>query len=183
MRRTFECFVGCLVLSLVAVPIAAAQSQQPPKPGPEHQRLAYYVGKWSTEGKMEPSPMGPGGTMTSIDTCEWFEGRFAVVCHYEGKTPIGPSKGLGILSYNADEKVYTYYGTDSSGMTMTTIPRGTVQGDTWTYMDESMMGGQKMKTRVTIKELSANAYTFKMEMQGPDGKWAPMMESKSTKVK
>jgi hypothetical protein len=182
MRRTFEWLSACLVLSTVAVPMAAAQPAMP-KPGPEHQRLAYYVGKWSTEGKMEPSPMGPGGKMTSIDTCEWFEGRFAVVCHYDGKTPMGPSKGLGILSYNADEKVYTYYGTDSSGMTMTTIPRGTVQGDTWTYMDESMMGGQKMKTRVTIKELSPNAYTFKMEMQGPDGKWMPMMESKSTKAK
>jgi hypothetical protein len=58
-----------------------------------------------------------------------------------------------------------------------------VQGDTWTYTDETMMGGQKVKTRVIIKELSANAYTFKMEMQGPDGKWAPMMESKSTKMK
>ena len=45
------------------------------------------------------------------------------------------------------------------------------------------MGGKKMKTRVIIKELSPTAYTFTMEMQGPDGKWAPMMESKSTKSK
>ena len=39
-----------------------------------------------------------------------------------------------------------------------------------------------MKTQVTIKELSPTAYTFKMEIQGPDGKWIPMMESKNTKV-
>jgi hypothetical protein len=44
-----------------------------------------------------------------------------------------------------------------------------------------MMGGQKVKSRVTIKELSPTAYTFKMEIQGPDGKWAPMMEAKATK--
>jgi hypothetical protein len=182
MRRTFEWFNAWLVLSVVAVPIAVAQPA-PPKPGPEHQRLGYYVGKWITEGKMESGPMGPGGKTTSTDTCEWFEGRYAVVCHYDGKSPMGSSKGLGILSYSPEEKIYTYYGTDSTGMTMSTVPRGTVQGDTWTYTDETMMGGQKVKTRVIIKELSANAYTFKMEMQGPDGKWAPMMESKSTKMK
>ena len=183
MRRTFECGVACL-LSVVVVSIAAAQpAPAPPKPGPEHQKLAYYVGKWSAEGKMEPGPMGPGGKITSVDTCEWFEGRFSVVCRSEGKSPMGAMKGLGILGYSAEEKIYTYYGTDSTGMTMTTIPRGTVQGDTCTYNDESVMGGKKVKSRVTIKELSPSAYTFKMEMQGPDGKWAPMMESKVTKMK
>ena len=45
-----------------------------------------------------------------------------------------------------------------------------------------MMGGAKVKSRVIIKELSPTSYTFKMEMQGPDGKWMPMMESKNTKV-
>jgi hypothetical protein len=29
-----------------------------------------------------------------------------------------------------------------------------VQGDTWTCTDKGMMGGKKVKTRVTIKELS-----------------------------
>jgi hypothetical protein len=96
---------------------------------------------------------------------------------------MGASKGLGIIGYSAEEKVYTYYGTDSTGMTMTSVSRGMVQGDTWTYTDESTMGGQKMKSRITIKELSPTAYTFKMEMQGPDGKWAPVVESKSTKMK
>jgi hypothetical protein len=44
------------------------------------------------------------------------------------------------------------------------------------------MGGKKMKSRVTIKEVSPTSYTFKMEMQGPDGKWTPAMETKQTKV-
>ena len=68
-------------------------------------------------------------------------------------------------------------------MTMASVPKGTIQGDTWTYNDESTMGGKQVKTRVTIKELSPTSYSFKMEMQGSDGKWAPMMESTNTKVK
>lgn len=182
MPGLYVSLAGCV--AVVGLSVSAwAQAPQPSKPGPEHQRLGYFVGQWKVEGEVKPSPMGPGGPITSNDTCEWFEGGFAVVCRSEGKTPMGPSKSIGILSYSGDEKVYTYYGVDNMGMIMTSIPRGTVQGDTWTYTDESLMGGQKMKVRVTIKELSPTAHTFTMEMGGPDGKWVPMMESKSTKVK
>ncbi len=52
-------------------------------------------------------------------------------------------------------------------MTMATVPKGTVQGKTWSYTDESMMGGKKVKSRVTINEVSPTEYTFKMEIFGP----------------
>ena len=131
---------------------------------------------------MKPGPMGPGGKFTASDNCEWFEGRYSVICHSEGAMPAGPSKSIGILGYSVEDKVYTYYGVDNSSMTMASVPRGTLEGDTWTYNDQGTMGGQKYKSRVTIKEFSPTKYTFKMEMQGPDGKWAPMMESTNTKV-
>jgi len=173
-----------LALAFLAFAGAAfAQPAQVEKPMPEHERLGYFVGNWTTEGEAKPSPMGPGGKVSSTDRCEWFEGRFAVVCHSTGKTPTGPSTSIGIMAYSPEEKTYTYYGIDNSSMVMTTVPRGRVQDGTWTYTDESMMGGQKMKMRVTITEVSATAYTFRMEMQGPDGKWAPMVEARSTKTK
>ncbi len=81
--------------------------------------------------------------MTSSDTCEWFEGRFSVICRYEGSGPMGPSKGLGILGYSTEEKVYTYYAVDNTNMGMASVPKGTVQGDTWTYTDEATFGGEQ----------------------------------------
>lgn len=181
MERRTKWVVLCV--GLLGVSVASAQEPAAPRPGPEHQRLGYFVGNWSTEGEMKPSEMGPGGKMTSTETCEWFEGKFSVVCHGQGQSPWGPGKSIGIMSYSPEAKAYTYYGVDNTGMTMASVPRGTVKGDTWTYDDESMMGGKKVKTRVTIKELSPTAYTFKMETQGADGKWAPLMESKATKTK
>jgi hypothetical protein len=169
-------------MSTASMQFAAAQAPAAPKPGPEHARLAYFVGKWTAEGEVKPGPMGPGGKFTTSDNCEWFEGRFSVICHSEGRMPMGPSKSIGILGYSDEEKVYTYYGVDNSNMTMASVPRGTVRGNTWTYTDEGMMGGKTVKSRVTIKELSPTEYTFRMEMQGPDGKWAPIMESKNRKV-
>jgi len=178
MKKTLFALLGVVSVTVAA----AAQAPKAPTPGPEHKRLGFFVGKWNTVGEIKDSPMGPGGKVTSTDSCAWFEGGFSVVCHYEGKSPMGPSKSIGVMGYSTEEKVYTYFGVDNTAMSMTSIPRGTVQGDTWTYTDESLMGGQKVKSRVTLKELSPTSFSFKMEIQGPDGKWAPMMESKSTKA-
>lgn len=183
MKSRIEWLTVCAAVSFFGVQFASAGDAKAPQPGPEHKRLGYFVGNWTTEGEMKPSEMGPGGKFTGADKCTWFEGGFAVVCQSEGTGPMGPSKSLGILGYSTEEKVYTYAGVDSSGMTMTSVPKGKVQGDTWVYNDEGMMGGKMVKSRVTIRELSPTAYTFKMEFQGPDGKWAPAMESKSTKTK
>jgi hypothetical protein len=182
MKRPLNLLAAFALVSTASLQFAAAQAPQAPKPSPEHERLGYFVGKWTNEGEVKPGPMGPGGKMRSSDTCEWFEGRFSVICRYEGTGPMGPSKGIGILGYNTEEKVYTYYGVDNSNMTMASVPKGTLRADTWTYTDQGTMGGKKYKSRVTIKELSPTEYTFRMEMQGPDGKWAPMVESKNTKV-
>ena len=182
MKRMLNMLAVHVVVSAASVQLAAAQAPQAPKPGPEQARLGYFVGKWTADGEMKPGPMGPGGKFTASDNCEWFEGRYSVICRSEGTMPAGPSKSIGILGYSAEDKVYTYYGVDNSSMTMASVPRGTLQGNTWTYNDEGTMGGQRYKSRVTIKELSPTKYTFKMEMQGPDGKWAPMMESTNTKV-
>jgi hypothetical protein len=45
-----------------------------------------------------------------------------------------------------------------------------------------MMGGQMVRTRVTMKELSPTAYAFRMEAEAADGTWTPLIESKATKI-
>jgi uncharacterized protein DUF1579 len=182
MKRPLNLLAASAVVSVAGLQALAAQAPQAPKPGPEHARLAYFVGKWTAEGEVKPGPMGPGGKMTTTDNCEWFEGQFSVICRSEGTTPTGPTKSIGILGYSPEEKVYTYYGVDNSSMTMASVPKGTLKGDTWTYTDAGTMGGKKYKSRVIIKEISPTSYSFKMDMQGPDGKWMPMMESRNTKV-
>jgi hypothetical protein len=181
MQNKIEWLAVCAAVALLGFQLASAEEPTAPKPGPETQRLKYFLGHWTTEGEIKASPMGPGGKFTQTSKCDWFEGGFTLVCNTEGKTPMGPSKGIDILGYSSEDKAYTYYGVDNSGMTMSTVPHGTVHGDTWTYNDESMMGGKKVKTRVIIKELPPSAYTFRMDMQGADGKWTTVVESKSTK--
>src|SRR5262249_28320854 len=72
----------------------------PPKPGPQHKKLAYFAGKWVSEGETKPGPFGPGGKFTFSENCEWFSSGFALVCHSEGKMPEGTVKGLSVLGYD-----------------------------------------------------------------------------------
>jgi hypothetical protein len=182
MQANLKAILALVLVSSAAAASAAAQTAPAQKPGPEHQRLGYFVGRWKAEGEIKPSPMGPGGKVTATDNCEWFEGRFTVICRSEGQGPSGPSKSIGILGYSVEDKAYTYYGVDNSSMIMSSVPMGTVSGKTWTYTDKTTMGGDTVKSRVTIEEESPTAYTFRMEIQAPDGKWIPMMQSRNTKV-
>ncbi|HEY6106384.1 MAG TPA: DUF1579 family protein, partial [Anaeromyxobacteraceae bacterium] len=95
-----------VTLSLILAPAARAEARKAPKPGPEHERLGYFVGKWKGEGTIAENPFMPTGKFSATDTCEWFEGKFAVVCKSQGKGPSGPTRGLGIMGYSAAEKVY-----------------------------------------------------------------------------
>lgn len=182
MHATLKAMLALAAVWSAGAPAALGQAEPAQKPLPEHQRLGYFVGRWRGEGEIKPGPMGPGGKITATDTCEWFEGRFSVICRSEGQGPTGPSKSLGILGYSVEEKVYTYYGVDNTSMIMSTVPKGTVSAKTWTYLDESRMDGQTIKSRVTLEEESPTAYTFRLEIQGPDGKWIPVIESRNTKV-
>ena len=55
MKRAF---LGVIATLFVLVGVGRAQAPQMPKPGPEHQRLAYLVGTWNSEMELKAGPMG-----------------------------------------------------------------------------------------------------------------------------
>jgi len=67
-----------LIAVLLVVALRAQVPEGPPKPGLEHDKLAYFVGKWTSEGEAKATSFGPGGKYTATETCEWFAGKFAV---------------------------------------------------------------------------------------------------------
>ena len=168
MRRLLGVLAASALLP-IGVQLAAAQAPSQAKPGPEYERLGYFVGKWTGEGEIKPGPMGPGGKFTSSDDCAWFEGHFSVVCHSESKMPMGA------------EQEHRHPGLQRGGKGLHLLRRGQHEHDhgqrpeghrPWKHVDvqrRRMMGGKKVKTRVTIKELSPNEYSFTMEAQGRTG--------------
>ena len=176
-RRVFAMAVCAFVL----FGLGFVQAQEMPKPTPEHQKLGYFVGEWTTEAQLMENPFAPAGKYAGSSRCDWFDGRFAVVCKGEGEGPTGPTKDLGIMTYNMEEQVYTYYGIENGPMAMLSIPRGKVDGSTWVYDDESMMMGQMVKSRYTIVQKGPSEYTFEWSMADDEGNYQVMMKGRSTK--
>ena len=181
MKALIHVLCTCVLAATAGAQSAAAQAPQTPKPGPEHERLGYFVGKWTGRGRDEAGSDGARRKDDDDRQLRVVRGTLQRDLPLGGQTPMGASKSIGILGYSPEEKVYTYYGVDNTNMTMASVPKGTVQGDTWTYNDEGMMGGQKMKTARHHQGALTEAYSFRMETQGPDGKWVTAMESKNTK--
>jgi len=171
-----------LALALIAaVALAVAQNapQQPPKPGPEVQKLGYFAGNWKLEGSMKASPMGPAGNFSGTEHNEWMDGRFFVLMHTTETSSMGSAKGLAVLGYDPKRQVYTYHAFNSMGMAEEAT--GTVEGETWTWTSESDMGGKNVKGRFTEKVVSPTSFSFKFEMQDDSGQWSTIAEGTATR--
>jgi hypothetical protein len=175
--------LSLLVLCAIVL-IAALRAQAPegpPKPGSEHEKLAYFVGKWASEGEAKATPFGPGGKYSAIETCEWFAGKFSVVCRTEGNMMGGQLKGLSVLSYDNYQKSYIYFETNNWGENV--YSHGVVDGDTWTWNNEAPMGGKTIHGRFTMKQTSPDAASYKFEMAAGSDPMTLVMEGKQTRQK
>jgi hypothetical protein len=173
--------LGLLALFAAASTALAQAPAGPPKPGPELKRLSYFEGKWITEGQQKENPFGPAGSFSSKDTCEWVLDGFFLKCTGEGKDPVGSMKGIGLMGYDAENKIYTYYGADNRGMGFG--GDGMLKGKVWTYTSSMKMKEKIINSRWINTEISPIEYTFKWEMADDKGNWMTLAEGKSTKAK
>ncbi len=168
-----------LVFLLAAV---LAQAQMPtPTPAPELKKLDYFVGTWSTDGDLKPGPMGSGGKVSGTAHDEWMEGNFFLVSHGSFSGVMGKGTEVAIMGFDPDQKMYTYTAFNSMGEHQNAT--GTIEGDSWTWLGDENMGGQKMKGRFTMKILSPTSYTYKFELSPDGSNWSTVMEGKGTKTK
>ena len=181
MNATYRLLaLACLLFAAPA--LSAQNAPQAPKPGPEHEKLAYFAGRWNTVGEMKSGPMGPGGKLTATNSCEWWPGGFYLVCRGEQQSPAGQMKSLGIMGYSNEKQRYTYYGIDNSGMGGDPA-FATVAGNKWTYEGESTMGGKPVKARYTIDVVSAEQYKWRYEMSVDGAPFMVLGEGTDTRVK
>jgi hypothetical protein len=174
--------VSTVVPPLLLIATVLAQAQMPtPTPAPELKKLDYFAGNWTMDGDFKPSPTGPGGKTTGTEHSEWMEGKFFLA----SRGTFGGAMGSGVeqtfMGYNADQKVYTYDAFNSMGQHE--YATGTVEGDTWTWLADENMGGQKMKGRFTMKILSPTVYSYKYELSPDGSNWSAVGEGKATKTK
>jgi Protein of unknown function (DUF1579) len=155
-------------------------------PRKEAERLAYFAGRWLHEGEMKSGAFGPGdsgGRFTYTETCQWFAGNFAIVGRSEGKTPEGLMNGLSVTTWDAGEKTYIYFETNSMGEIF--LSRGKVRGNRWTWHNASkrIINGKAVRTRLTLRQASPDSATYKFEMGARGKQMKVVMEGRQTRLK
>ena len=149
----------------------------PPRPGPEHKKLEYFVGKWTVESEIKANEYMPAGKSVGTETATLAPGGFYVESRAEGGQ-LPPR--FGFVAYDSHAKVYTSYYANSVGLVGTAT--GSVNGNTWTWMVEDKFAGNAIKGRTTVTVLSPTQYTFKYEMADEKGGYTTIVEAKATKV-
>ena len=172
--------VAAIVASALCVTVGLAQ--EPPKPGPEHQRLSPFVGTWTFEGELKPGIMGPGGKITGTDRITWMPGGFYLERRVDGKMAGAEMKALEIMGYDAAKKVYTFTYFDNMGSQGSGTL--TVAGDTWNATGNASMGGMAIRERCALTFGAGNTtLTVKCEASTDGTKWGPTIEGVAKKVK
>jgi hypothetical protein len=171
--------IGLISAICVFLAGSAFAQMEMPTPAPEVQKLDVFAGSWTLTGDLKPGPMGPGGTITENEKCEWMEGKFYLVCHTDFKGSMGGGSGLSILGYSTKDKMYTYREFNSWGEFEDS--RGSLVGNTWTWASDENFGGTPTKGRFTMKVTSPTAYEFAFEVSQDGTKWTTVMDGKATK--
>jgi hypothetical protein len=182
MNRLIIVCICSLALSISSfAPTATAQQ---PKPGPEVQRLAYYLGTWRGQGETKSGPFGPAGKLSSTMTCDWFAGGFHLVCRGEERGPTGKRTFLNILAYDEKAKAYTEYGISSLGESEYSTG-GSIVGNKRTFVKDldSDVEGKPTKLRYIEVQVSPTFYTYQAETSIDRGPWTVIAEGKVTKVR
>ena len=167
--------VAVILISGFTSLLLAQAPPAPPKPGPEHKKLEYFLGKWTVEGEIKANEFVRAGKTVSTETATLGPGGFYVESRNEGQS----GTRLAIIGYDSHAKVYTSYYASSAGLVGTAT--GTVDGNTWTWMVEDMWLGKAVKGRTTITMLSPTEHTIKYEIADGKGGYTTLVEGKATK--
>lgn len=93
----------------------------------------------------------------------------------------GEFHGLSVMSYDMMEKSYVYYETNNWGENV--YSHGSVDGDTWTWTNESQVNGKTVRGRFTLKRVSDDSATFSFDMAMGSDSLANIMQGKQTRQK
>jgi Protein of unknown function (DUF1579) len=164
-----------------SVIVAGAQSQA--TRGPEVKKLAVMVGRFTVEDELKAGAMGPNSPamkFSGTDDCRWTAGGFAVICEAALYRPGKKYSEASFVYYDPTSKTYRYHAVDSSGGIENKT--GTVNGDVWTWLGESVFAGKPYHTRYIMKFVSADSYEYTDESGESESSMKVFVSGKETRV-
>jgi hypothetical protein len=183
VKLTCVAVVLCLFVSALAI-AQSAQSSAPSgaAPAPSQQQLAmgYFGGYWKITGTTKISPSSPAAQFTAKATGEWIPGNYFLEIKYINHGPLGDVHTVRMMEYNSSEGVYTFNEYNSMGEHVVGI--GKIDGQKWVWQTTKKMNGIVTKGRYITTFVTADAYSYKSEIQNPGGGWVTITEGTATRT-
>jgi ketosteroid isomerase-like protein len=173
--------VRLIVVACFAGLSSGQQPAQPPKPGPELQKLQLWVGEWSYEGESQTTFLGPGEKFTGRMTGRSILNGFGLETVDNEHAPSGDTQTVEVDTYDPVTKSYPYITVSSDG----SFSQGsfTVSGSVATVEGSSMANGKRYKERDTDAVAPDGMSLTRSGEVSEDGKtWVPWFTLKATKV-
>jgi hypothetical protein len=143
------------------------------QPGPEHQRLEVFIGKWINEESTVASADAPSVKILTSDVYEWMPGGFFVLHTAYGRIGTMDVGGVEIIGYDAVNKTYRTHFFDSQGHISS--QELTASGDTWRW------SGERARCTAVFTD-QGKTQTAHHERLDEQGNWVPSMEVALTRV-
>ena len=142
-------------------------------PGPEHERLSVFVGKWRTEGRTIATAESPAVPILSSDIYEWVPGNFFVVHHWDGTVGDAKAAGIEIIGYDAAAGNYRTHFFDSDGNAGSEVL--TARDRWWTWLGRQVMGAEWHRCTSVVSQ-DGNTMTARHERSSDGKTWTPWMD-------
>lgn len=137
-------------------------AQQPPaKPrDPGYGPLQHFVGSWTVKGSED----------TYREVCDWYDGRFHVVCNTESRRDDGSTgRSMSILGY-VPAQGYAYAGIGSGGH-FQTHRHGTFEGGVFEFVDTVEESGRRRIKRTRMGPFDSTEVPFVVDTSIDGGPW------------
>lgn len=152
-----------------------------PKPNPEINKLAVYVGQWSYQGEYSQEMSGAAGKVTGDASSEMILGGHFLEWRWRERGATGETRGFEILRYDPVNKTYPSqaFGDDGSSMS----GEYTIEKNVSRFSGKSTVAGKQQLIRVT-EAFSADlmSFTQKIEVSEDGMTWGLLFEGKFIKV-
>jgi len=174
MKR--QCIVVLLALVLPCLAFGQAQTP-PPKPGPEVQQLAQWLGNWQCGYENKTGAQDKGEWDLN---CAWSAGGFFLVCkgHVDKVSEFSM-----VWGYQPPEKAYWVFRYFSGG-TMD-FSKGWLSGNTWNlvFEDEHTRDGKARRRQAAQTFVSSTEWTYQFGGSVEGAPWVTTQVGKCTKAR
>lgn len=143
-----------------------------PAPGPEHERLRVFLGKWHAEGASFGAGPDAPEPWVSDEIFEMVPGGFFLVQRWDARTGSKLFRGIGMVGYDAKSGAYVNDAFDSLGFHQ--VYKTTVEGDVWTFT------GKTERARVEFTD-GGDTQVITWEWK-PGRTWVPLCERTARRV-